>query len=89
MAKAIDLTVGNWQDQLWEELTCNDDLYANWYPAISKLQEAMSLIYQATSKLEMAADWTEGTGAENRIASLAMELDRLADAVSAQANQMQ
>lgn len=85
----IDQMVENWQAQLWEELNQEDHRYDNWFPAISKIREAVSLLYQATSKLQTAAEWTAGTEAEDRIASLAMELDKISSAVYTQAATME
>ena len=81
--------VENWQADLWKELNQEDHRYDNWYPAISNMREAMSLLNQAISKLEKAADWTEGTWAENRIASLAEAIDKIADEVNGQIGAME
>ena len=73
--------VENWQDRLWEELNASDSKFENWYPAISKLREAVTMLHQAGSKLERAAEWTEGTGEEHRIAALAEAADEFADQI--------
>ena len=85
----VDKIVENWQARLWEELNADDPKYNNWYQAISKMGEAVSLLYQATSNLEKATEWTEGTWAENRIASLAEEIDRIAGEVNGQIGAME
>lgn len=80
----VDKMVEDWQARLWEELNADDSRYHNWQPAISKMREAVSLLYQASSKLEKATEWTEDTWAENRIASLAEEIDRITGEVNRQ-----
>lgn len=85
----VDQMVENWQARLWEELNADDPKYNNWHPAISKMQEAVSLLYQAISNLEKAMEWTEGTWAENRIASLAEEIDEITSEVNRQIGAME
>lgn len=63
--------------RLWEELNSGDKREVDPYPAIYKMNDALSLVNQAISKLNSGADSLKSTPYEDRIVSLAMELENV------------
>lgn len=74
-SEELDRTYEAESARLWEELNSNEEPEIDPYPALYKMDDALSLVNQAVSKLNSGADSLKGTPYEDRIESLAMELE--------------
>lgn len=60
------------------------DDYPYWFNAITKLGQALDSLHSAEARLHDAAEFVSGSAEDDRIESVAMELDALEDALREQ-----